>query len=134
MINVKIRTTPKNLAQTISDAPRLAKGPMTEAAAVYLVGNYRRGLRHYPKKRPLQKYVRTFKLRRGWLVEYSRTKTRVRNNVPYAPFVQGDNTQAWMHAGRWRTTSKVASDNEKGMTRAATLAMQRYLNEKGIGK
>jgi hypothetical protein len=61
-------------------------------------------------------------------------KIKVTNSVPYAGFVQGDNTQAWMHVGRWRTVSKVVADNVKGMVQAAEQALQRYLKAKGLSK
>lgn len=137
MISVKIRTTPTDLAKRISDAPLGARTKMVDAAAWYLVGetsNNYRGLKHYPAPRPQQKYKRTFKLREGWgYVNYG-AKIKVTNSVSYAHYVQGDNTQAWMHVGRWRTVSKVAADNVKGMLQAAEQALQRYLKSKGLTK
>ena len=129
---MKVRWKPKSLAKAITEAPRMAKGEMVEAASKYLIGSNRRGLKHYPNKRPNQKYIRTYKLRRGWTFKAERTKTRIYNSVEYAPFVQGDKDQAWMHAGRWRTVSKVTADNTKGMIHAADQALTRYLKSKGL--
>ncbi|MHC4648819.1 MAG: hypothetical protein ACYTBJ_25460, partial [Planctomycetota bacterium] len=80
-------------------------------------------LEKYPRKRPGQKYVRTFRLRKGWA-----KKTRIRtpktggvliveNDTPYTHFVvgkpdlrlrAGGKDQAWMHKGRWWLAGGVA--------------------------
>lgn len=132
MIKITTRTTPPDLAQRITDAPRNARGKMTEDAAWYLVGDEGHGLKHYPKPPPKSKYKRTYILREGWgFVKYG-AQTKVVNDVPYAPFVQGDETQSWVHVGRWRTVSKVVIDNTKGMLQAAERALQKYLKSKGL--
>ena len=131
MLNFKTRTKPVDLANIITDAPRLARGPMTVAAAEYLVGNERRGLKHYAPRRPLQKYVRTYKLRRNWIVKNSGAKATASNSTSYGPFVQGER-QAWMHVGRWRPMSRVEKDNTKGMIRAASLELNKYLKKRGL--
>lgn len=48
MINIKVRTYPPRLSEIIGDAPRNARGRMTRAAAVYIIGNTKHGLKHYP--------------------------------------------------------------------------------------
>jgi hypothetical protein len=71
-------------------------------------------LRYYPAPRPNQKYVRTFRLRDGWTVDYKRAsggfEIVVGNRTPYTKFVVGSlaqaraaaaSFQAWMHKGRW---------------------------------
>ena len=135
MLSAKVRTTPPDLMQKISDAPRNARGPMTQEAAWFLVGetvtNYR-GLKHYPPPPPQSKYKRTYILREGWGFAKYGAAIKVVNPVAYAPYVQGDKEQAWMHKGRWRTVSKVIADNMKGMLLAAERALQRYLKEKGL--
>jgi|APSaa5957512622_1039677.scaffolds.fasta_scaffold13554_1 hypothetical protein len=129
MIKYRTRSRPKNLGEFITTLPLRTRGIATEAAAEYLLGNERRGLRYYPRRRPKQKYVRTFKLRNGWQLLGEGAKARVENNVPYAPFVQGER-QAWMHAGRWRPYTKVAEDNTKGMIQAADRKVQKYIMSK----
>jgi len=135
MLSAKVRTTPPDLMQKISDAPRNARGPMTQEAAWFLVGetvtNYR-GLKHYPPPPPQSKYKRTYILREGWSFDGFGAKIKVVNRVPYAKYVQGDGDQAYMHVGRWRTVSKVISDNIKGMLLAAERALQKYLKSKGL--
>lgn len=135
MLDIKIRTTPPDLAKRISEAPKGARGKMTEDAAWFLVGKSppnARGLVHYPPKPPKSKYKRTYILREGWGFWKSGTNIRVNNPVAYAPYVQGDKEQAWMHKGRWRTVSKVISDNIKGMIAAADRALSKYLKSKGL--
>ncbi len=131
MIKFRVRKRPKDLEQAISDMPRNARGIASEAAAVYIVGNNRRGLKHYAKRRPNQKYVRTYELRRGWKAIEKGAESRVENKVHYARYVQGEK-QAWMHAGRWRTWKQVVKDNTKGMLRAADQALQRWLKKRGL--
>lgn len=131
MISIRTRYRPPNLAQVISDAPRNARGPMTESAAVYLLG-FRRGIKWYPPRRPLQKYVRTYRLRNAWMINKRGAKTTLSNDTPYAPYVKGDNTQAWMHRGRWLTVSEDAERNMEGMVRAAERALEKYLKQKGL--
>jgi hypothetical protein len=124
MINFGIRYTPTDLTQIISDLPRSMRGPVTEAAAVYLVGNSTRGLSHYsPYKyasrtaaygRPFQsdrqrrKFFamlrngeilpgfprRTGRMQRGWTVTQSGVRTRITNVEGYAVYVVGDPGQA----------------------------------------
>lgn len=132
MLEVKVRKTPEDLEKVISDAPRNARGKMTENAAWYLVGNSSRGLQHYPPKPANSKYVRTYKLREGWGFSGYGATTKVVNPVEYAPYVQGDDTQAYMHVGRWRTVSQVIANNLKGMIQAAERALSAYLKEHGL--
>jgi hypothetical protein len=71
-------------------------------------------LRKYAKKRPRQRYKRTFRLRRGWKVNIRTPQSGfvvdVTNKTPYTHFVvgrpdmrmrAGGKGQAWMHKGRW---------------------------------
>lgn len=70
--------------------------------------------RIYPPKLPNQKYVRTFKLRRGWKVTKAEADGgEVANvDVPYNIYVQGDR-QAAIHQGRWSTDKSLATANEE---------------------
>ena len=124
MISFGIRYRPSDLAGIISDLPRYLKGPMIQAAAVYLVGDGSHGLRHYGTYRfitrtaaygqPFQsdrqrrKFFamlrngeinpgyprRTGRLQRGWTVIPQGVKTRIVNTEPYAVYVMGDHGQA----------------------------------------
>jgi hypothetical protein len=69
----------------------------------------------YPPERSGQQYVRTGDLGRGWsgAKPFRRGVERgIRNVVPYVKWVQGDDTQAKVHQGRWKTM-KQASDEMK---------------------
>jgi len=72
-----------------------------------------RRMKIYPAQRPQQKYVRTFKFRRGWQVQkVGPTGYMIINRTPYTKYVVGNaygGGQAWMHAGRW-TTLRDAAD------------------------
>jgi len=69
----------------------------------------------YPPKLPAQKYVRTYKLKRGWRQEKATaTHGAVANRgVPYAHYVQSDRWQAAIHEGRWNTESGIVKQTEK---------------------
>ena len=72
-------------------------------------------LRIYPPELPNQKYIRTFKLRRGWKagiqrIDHNRFAIVVSNDVEYTSFVVGSlsealalavSFQADIHRGRW---------------------------------
>jgi hypothetical protein len=124
MIDFTIRYTPTNLTQEITDLPRNVRGPAIEAAAIYLVGDGTRGLRHYPiyryasrtaaYGRPFQSEKqrrwffaalrrgeilpgfprRTGRLQRGWTVIPQGVRTRIVNSEPYSIYVVGDPGQA----------------------------------------
>lgn len=135
MINVNVRNLDRIKAK-LDKLPAGMRGVVTTEAAKYLIGNERRGLQYYPPPPASSRYQRTYKLRFGWQVSAwgDRTKTRIQNRVKYAPYVQGDYDQAWMHKGRWRTVSKVISDNMKGVMNAINEAVARYLRGEGLGK
>jgi hypothetical protein len=80
-------------------------------------------LRFYPPERPGQRYVRTFRLRRGWKASLERinndtTALVVSNDVEYASFVVGSlaqrvsagaRFQADIHKGRWPLATETVS-------------------------
>lgn len=131
MIQVKVRTTPSTLARAISEMPRNLRGIATEAAANYLFTT-RFGVKYYPPKPPKSKYIRTYKLRDGWKLDKNGAGIRIINSVLYAPYVQGDDMQAWMHIGRWFTVSATAGRNEAGMVQAAEKAASKYIKQKKL--
>ena len=164
MINFKVRTKPANLAAAISALPRAVRGVATEAAAVYLIGNDSHGLRHYPPSKYVTRaraygktfftdkqrryffsalksgilkvpYLRTRKTANGWYTVGKGAKISIRNDSDGAKFTAGDKTQSRHEAlVGWRTISKVAADNERGMIRAAEQAAQREIDRRGLGK
>jgi hypothetical protein len=136
MLSLKIRGN-TNFADKISALPRGVRGRACEAAAFALMGNKTntaKGLQYYPPKPSRSKYVRTYNLRFGWQANKwgDGTKIRIVNIMPYAPFVQGDGEQAYMHKGRWRTVSKIISDNKTVIDNAIDREVKAYLKEKGL--
>lgn len=101
------------------------RGVAVEAFGEWMLGNESRGLKHYPPKPTGSTYVRTFNLRNGWQLRNTGDGVNVRvvNPVKYAAYVQGNDTQAWMHAGRWRVVAQVFEDNFKGAIRHAQAAV-----------
>lgn len=132
LLKLSVRTTPPNLAKLISESPRNARGPMTEAASWELVGNTRRGLKHYPLKPKKSRYKRTYILREGWGFTKYGAAIKVINPVKYAPYVQGDKEQAWMHKGLWDIVSVTVEKNWERMVAAAEKALSKYLKSKGL--
>ena len=132
MLSIKVRTDPLNLEQRISELPRILRKVATEAASVYLIGNTRRGLKRYPPKRARQKYIRTFKLREGWVFEWNSTRSKVVNRVKYAPYVHGDNDQAWMHVGRWWKVGEVIEKDNAGMLIELDKAVEKEIKQRGL--
>ena len=133
MLSVKIRNNDA-FAKKLAGLPHGVRGKACEAVAFTLMGNERKGLKYYPPKPSGSSYVRTYDLRFGWKASKwgDGTKIKIINAVPYAPFVQGDNTQAWFHKGRWRTISKVIDDNKTAIDNAINTEVKKYLKEKGL--
>lgn len=161
-VSIRVRQNPPDLARTIGEAPRMARGRMTKAAAVYLVGNGRRGLAHYPMYKYVsrrsaygktffsdrqRRYVmaqiksgridpgvphRTGMLQRGWQVVGDNTKATIVNTEEHADVVMGKG-QARLNAKvGWRVYSKVIDDNADGMLKAANDELRAYYKEKGV--
>jgi hypothetical protein len=71
-------------------------------------------LADYPPELPHQRYVRTGTLHAGWTdaapvfqVMGTGLEGVLKNTVEYAPYVEGDGTQADVHQGRWPTVGAV---------------------------
>lgn len=120
MIDFTIRTTPTNLTQVISDLPKNLRGPATEEAALYLIGDTNRGLKHYPPYKYVSRMAaygftffsdaqrrlvmakirsgeitpgisrRTGETARAWTVLYSGVKTRILNPTRGAYYTADD--------------------------------------------
>ena len=161
-ISIRVRQNPPNLAETIGSAPRMARGRMTKAAAVYLIGNGVHGLTHYPAYKAITRraaYGRTFqsdrqrrkvmaqirsgridpgyphrtgRLQRGWTVTGDGTKATVKNDVEYAGLVMGTDQARLNKLVGWRIYSDVIASNTDGMTQAANQELRKYYQEKGV--
>ena len=132
MISIKVRGA-SELSAKLAAVPYGSRGAATESAAKVIIGNERTGLQHYPP--PRTSYVRTFMLRFGWYAQKcgDGTSIRINNKVPYAPYVQGNGTQAWYHAAHgWKTVAQVLASNAAAINVAIQQAVNRFLKSKGL--
>lgn len=91
----------------------------------------------YPPKRPNQKYIRTFRLRRSWRrtvkVRASVVEGRIysdENQAPYNAYVKHPRLQAWMHRGRWPTTEDDARAKKRDVMREVEREIKRIASSK----
>jgi hypothetical protein len=105
---------------------QLLSSALTGAAQVVM-----QDAQQYPAPPAGSQYVRTYVLREGWQYSEPRVgpdtvETDVYNDTPYAPYVVGDE-QAAVHAGRWRTVSQIAADNEDVVADMVEAAVDRIV-------
>jgi hypothetical protein len=133
-MNIKFKVTGiEEVKAYIASLPRGVKIAAMTAASEFFIGDESHGLMWYPRERPKQKYVRTYTLRNSWEVRATNSqwdRVNITNPTPYAGYVVGDNDQAWMHAGRWRTVTKNMMDNLAGALQAAKRAVADWLKTK----
>ena len=76
---------------------------------------------NYPPAIAGSSYRRTGTLGRRWTMVVNQypgmIATEVGNNTKYAPWVQSDQFQAKVHAGRWKTDVQVLRDNTSSILR-----------------
>ena len=108
----------------LKDLPYGAKKVVLPAVSEYLLGDDRHGLKHYPPPKG-QKYVRTYKLKAGWIIQSDIYRQRITNDVYYAPFVPN----RWAHYG-WRQWAQVIADNMDGAMRHANAKLNEWLRSK----
>lgn len=107
----------------IGGIARNSRGIATEEITIYLIGNERRGFKHYPAQ-TTQKYTRTFNLRNSWMLRGARTQARAENTADYSPYVQGTGTQVWWTKKyNWRSVQEITETNIKGACLAAERAI-----------
>jgi hypothetical protein len=95
----------------VADLKKALAKPLNRSLAML-----KKELQTYPPKRPNQKYVRTFKLKRSWHFRSNDNKLggRVRStNVSYNIYVQNFPTQAGVHRGRWNNTIQQTAQNKQ---------------------
>lgn len=116
-LRAKLQAAGKAIAPTFGAA-------MKDATALL-----RKEARVYPPKLPNQKYVRTFRLRRGWKVQKAdHTGGEVVNvDVPYNIYVQGEGRQAGIHQGRWSTEKSIADTNAEKIIKMFEKAVAKAL-------
>ena len=74
------------------------------------------GIRPYPPPNPGSTYVRTYRLFNSWHLATPAGAGTIfiveSSGVDYAPLVQQEATQAWMHRNNWQTDVEVAQAAE----------------------
>jgi hypothetical protein len=92
-------------------------------------------LQVYPPPPPESTYRRTGTLGRSWHVKRQGSSAIVGNPTPYAPYVQSESQQAWMHEGRWQTDADAIQEIEQSgaVERIARRVIGRILRMTGLG-
>ena len=156
-IKVTVRNI-EEVKDWISALPRKFRGAASKAMAEWFIGNGQRGLKRYPPYKYItrqsaygktfvsdkqRRYVmariregtidpgaphRTGNYQRGWQAIDQGVKTQIVNNLPYARFVGGDETQARLNAKvGWRTIGAIISTNIAGAIRHAQAAINKIV-------
>ena len=95
-------------------------------------------MKKYPPPRPGQTYrrgidPRSERLGQRWTHQVTRTSTEVRaqtgNNASYAPWVQNQEFQAWMHRRRWTTDVEALEAEAPSVERDAARLIERGMAE-----
>nr|NIV28452.1 hypothetical protein [Anaerolineae bacterium] len=88
----------------------------------------RADIKKYPAPPAGSSYQRTGTLGRSWAKKVNRSALRavIGSNVAYAPYVQDQDRQAWMHKGRWQTAQGVARDQARNVQRFIERALARW--------
>ena len=86
----------------------------------------RADIKTYPPAPAGSSYVRTGTLGRSWASKVSKLEAIIGNVTAYARYVQGADTQAWMHRGRWRTTAQVAKARTADVQKLLEAAISRW--------
>jgi len=112
-MNIDIKVSgDKELARKLLNTA-IVQREFEEAATKSAVAVHGR-VSQYPVQRHSTDYVRTGTLGRNWGFKVRPYATFVdafvENPVEYAPYVQGADTQAWMHKGRWPTTRQALTE------------------------
>ena len=154
MITTRVRNL-EQLKDFITTLPRRIRGEATEVAAEYLIGNDRRGLKHYPARvqhgegNPYQwqsekqrrayfasngfgggiPYRRTNQLKNGWQTVGYGVKVSITNTTPYTGFVMGDEQQKGHRADKWRLVPEIIKTNTAGMIQAVRQFVDRWIKE-----
>jgi len=143
---MEMRFNPRQLAKVqkmLEDLPKGAKSIIVPAVNEYLMGGESgkggtafHGLKHYPafKEWPGgQKFpMRTGILQRGWKTRGDLYRQTIYNDVDYAQWIHGSETQTWRAKyGNWRTIATIIESNIKGAIRHAYSALGKWFKSKG---
>lgn len=127
-----IKIKPRNINEVsamISRLPREIRGGATKEAGIYLQGNERRGLKHYPTQMPWVTYRRTYEYRFGFKQTDNGVSSQITNDVPYAVFPR---TRWAGFPWNWRTIPQVIVANTQGMLYAIKLFVDRWIKSNEV--
>lgn len=89
------------------------------------------GMKVYPPPPSGSRYRRTGTLGRRWATrpirEVGAVGREIGNNTRYAPFVQSDEFQAYMHRGQWQTDAQVLRREAPAIVRDVEEALGEFL-------
>ena len=143
-----------SIKKLLSDAPRGTKGAAVEAAAKYLIGDGKRGLKHYPAYKWItrksaygqtfvsdkqRRYVmmqikagkidpgaphRTGNYQRSWEMRGSGTQTRIVGELPHSSWPD----RLAKKVG-WRAIEEIVKTNTKGALQAANRVVAEWIRK-----
>lgn len=120
-MDVKVRNI-EEVQTFLKSLPRGTLRVGLDALSTYILGNDQHGLKHYPPKKN-QKYVRTFKLKGGWVIKGDDYRKNITNPVPYTKYVP-----RWKKYG-WREWADVIMSNMEGAKRHALAEVKKWIKE-----
>lgn len=142
---IKMTYDPRQLEKVerlLRELPIGAKSIVIPAINEYLMGGEsgaggeaRHGVKHYPAfvAHPGgQQYpMRTGRLQRGWRTVGEAYRQKITNDVPYAKWIHGDETQTWRaRFGNWRTLSTIVKDNIWGAMKHGVKKLDDWIKTK----
>lgn len=102
-VKFRTRTRPPDLNKFLSTLPRAARGIAAEASAEYIIGNERRGLKHYPN----YKYI-TRKRAYGKTFSSDKQRKYVMARIRQGKITPGKANRTYAIRNAWRTKGKGA--------------------------
>jgi len=127
----KAKIVRKGLQNLWKKLPEIGRGNVWQALL-----RIARKLRIYPAKRPGQKYVRTFRLKRNWrVVKAGAQGYMILNRTPYTHYVVGyarGHGQAWMHVDRWTTFRDQVEEGMERLPKTIDENIQRVAKSEGL--
>jgi hypothetical protein len=132
------RLVSKSLHDLRRELPRIARGRIFDALK-RIVNRFKK----YPPRRTGQRYVRTFKLKRGFRIKrkgkvgYTVANVAKFRGRSYPKYVIGDaagDRQAWMHVGRWRVLREEMENELEKMPKAIASRVHFFVRSTGVWK
>lgn len=132
MVNIQLHDI-ERIKSKLAKLPKRFTKVVYDEAAMYLIGNYSRGLQYYPpyagKTKPMK---RTYNLRFGWSVNWGMGgKTQVKNRVPYAKYVY---TRWSGKPWNWKTIKQIIKAETPEMMKAIKVQIAKEITQEGFSK